>query len=290
MLARLSGHYQRTLILMMVLIVAGLALDLWQSAAQRAGGHAWLDGAIGVIAAPLQGAIAASRRWTLRQWQIVAENRRLVEENARLRVQVADLQTRMTRLEEEHARAERVEALRAAYAELDLPAQLATVIGVGAGGWLSYLVLDRGQADGIRPRDVVVTGEGVVGQVYAVSEQTARVLPISDPASGVAVRVQRSRETGVLKGVGEWQCELRYLAPEAEVQPGDRLLTAGTGGVFPRGLHVGVVTQVREDPQMPGKVAAVKLAADLRNLEEVLVLRAADWQEGGRSVPHRDAG
>ena len=156
---------------------------------------------------------------------------------------------------------------------------MAHVIAVGSGGWLSFLTIDRGRAEGVRVRDVAVTKQGVVGQVCAVAEHSARILPITDIASGVAVRVRRSRETGVLKGLGAWQCELLYLGPQAQVRNGDELLTAGIGGVFPAGLRVGTITSVAADPNTSGKKATVEPAARLQNVEEVLLLRAPRVEE-----------
>jgi rod shape-determining protein MreC len=288
MLARLDSGRSRALVFVCLLLIAAAGLDMWQETARRAGGHTWLDNAVGLAAAPLQRAITGAIAAVERAWRVIAENRRLTEQNALLSVEVQDLQAKVTRLEEDYARAARESGLRAAYPGTEGRSLLAHVIGVGYGGWLSYLVLDRGSADGVKPQDVAVTGEGVVGQVYSATERTARVLPITDPASGVAVRVQRSRETGILKGLGDWECEVRYLPPEADVRPGDRLLTAGTGGVFPKGLRVGTVTWVDTDRSAPGKVAGVKLAADLRKVEEVLLVRAEPIEPtGGADVPHR---
>jgi len=99
------------------------------------------------------------------------------------------------------------------------------------------------------------------------------VLPITDPASGVAALVQRSRETGVLGGTGDGRCELRYLDPDADVATGDTVLTSGAGGIFPKGLLVGTVTAVKQDRRAPGKVAEVRPAAALRKVEEVVLVR-----------------
>ena len=50
-----------------------------------------------------------------------------------------------------------------------------------------------------------------MGQIYGVATHTARVMPITEPSSAVAVRLQRSRDTGILEGLGDWRCEVRYL-------------------------------------------------------------------------------
>jgi len=274
MVVRVEDQRNRAILLLCALSVTALALDAWQSAAQRAGRQMWLDNLICATAAPVQSTLLGAARRVEAAWTAVGRGRRLAEENARLSAKVAELQARVSDLWERSTQADRERALRSAYRGGRRDHRAAHIIGVGAGGWQSYYVLDRGSAHGTRVQDVAVTREGVVGQVYAVSANTSRLLPITDPASGVGVRVQRTRETGILKGTGGWQCELRYLGPNAQVRPGDELLTAGLGGVFPKGLRVGRVVSVGRDPDTSGKTAVVEPAARLEKVEEVLLLRA----------------
>ena len=274
MIVRAARPRNRALLMLCVLAALALGLDAWQRAARRSGGRMWLDSAVCTAAAPAQTVVLRVTAVAQSAWASATEARTLAKENAKLSSRVADLQAKLNALEEQYAELRRERDLRRAYASMSRPEQMAHVIGISAGGWLSYYSIDRGQADGVRLRDVAVTREGVVGQVYAVTGHTAKVLPITDPSGGVAVRVQRSREAGVLKGVGSWRCEMLYMGPQAQVRPGDELLTAGTGGVFPKGLRVGRVTSVSPDPKTSGRVAAVEPEARLRNVEEVLLLRA----------------
>jgi rod shape-determining protein MreC len=79
-----------------------------------------------------------------------------------------------------------------------------------------------------------------------------------------------------VEGLGNWRCEVRYLSPDADVQPGDAVLTSGLGGVFPEGLRVGTVTSVDDEGTCPGKAAEVRPAAQLRRLEDVLLIPACE--------------
>jgi rod shape-determining protein MreC len=270
------------LALLCLLSASALGLGVWQNSARRAGRQMWLEEVICGAAAPAQSALLLAAQRAEGAWASLVKSRRLAEENARLSARVAYLQSKLDDLTERYAGAARERALRHAYPRSGhggRPPQLARVIAVGLGGWLSYLVIDAGSQEGVRLRDVAVTREGVVGQVYAVAGHSARVLPVTDPASGVAVRLQRSREVGLLKGTGDWRCELRHLGPQAQVRVGDELLTAGIGGVFPKGLRAGRVISVAADRNTTGKVAVVEPAAGrLQNVEEVLLLRAAAEQ------------
>jgi rod shape-determining protein MreC len=273
MLARVDRDGSRTLLLLVALVVMGLGLDLWQAATRRAGRTAWFESAVCSVARPLQTALTGTIRFAQQEWAIAAGARKLVKENARLRARVAELEDEASALAEERLAASRTAKLLAT-----LPPTrrrcVAQVIGLGESGWSSLLTVDAGTAREVRQRDVAVTAAGVVGQVVAVTADSARVLPVTEPASAVAVRVQRSRESGILKGSGAWRCEVRYLDPQADVRPGDVIITSGLGGIFPAGLRVGAVTKVRKDRDAPGKVAEVRPWAEVRKIEEVVLLSA----------------
>ena len=98
--------------------------------------------------------------------------------------------------------------------------------------------------------------------------------------------MRRLRDTGVVRGLGRWRCELRYLEPEAQVLPGDLIVTSGMGGVFPGGLRVGTVTSVGSDPQSTGRTASVETAVDIRTVEEVLVIEGRRQAKEAEYVPH----
>lgn len=274
MLAHLENRRSRLLALAVTLCLMSLTLDSWQRAAREAGSHTWLDSTVCAAATPLQGLLAAGADGYARTAARLESARRLAKDNAALRGQVAELQARLIALEEEQGRRARVRELRVATSALAPRAPIAGVIGWGEEGWTSCLTLDRGERAGLRPRDIALAKSGLVGQIYAVSATSARVLPITDPASGVAALVKRSRETGVVKGVGGGGCELRYLGPEADVRAGDLVLTSGAGGIFPKGLLIGTVERVTRAPGLPGRVASVRPAVELRKVEEVAILRA----------------
>ena len=275
MIARIPRRTQSTLLLLTGLVLAAMVLDAWQTAARRAGGQAWFEGIVCEAAAPMQNAIHDTISRMEDVWDVAVRSQSLLQENERLSSRVTALEQVLALNQEAAARSDRHQALLGAYPGLAGSSHLAEVIGCSGSGWDSYLVIDRGRAEDVRQKDVAVTADGVVGQVYAVAEHTARVIPITDPASAVAARIRRSRETGILKGRGPWECDMCYLAPDADVRVGDEVLTAGTGGVYPKGLRVGLVSAVAEAPHPPEKIATVRPAAKLWRVEEVLVLRAA---------------
>jgi rod shape-determining protein MreC len=274
MVGRLQTERARTALLLVALLVCILGLDLWQRVARAHGKVAPLDSAVCALSLPLQRGLVAGADFFDAEWMAIVRARDLIGENANLSARIAFLERSLSQVEEQRSEEQRQAALDQAY-PARLNGALAHVIGLGDGGWSSAFTLDRGAADAIRVQDVAVSPEGVVGQIYAISGHTCRLLPITDPASSVAVRLQRSRDTGILKGIGDWACEIHYLDPEADVRAGDAVITSGLGGIFPQGLRVGTVLALREDADTPGKVAEVEPAAPLRKLEDVMLLRAS---------------
>jgi rod shape-determining protein MreC len=155
------------------------------------------------------------------------------------------------------------------------------VIGRDSTGWWNTARLDKGRRAGIVPGRAVLTADGLAGRTVSVSERTADVLLLSDPACKVSVLVARSGVFGVVEGTGgmkanEPLCKLRFLSPKADVREGDEIVTSGMGGLFPKGLAVGTVRNLRPDSSDPMLVADVEPAANLGLLEYVFVSATAE--------------
>jgi rod shape-determining protein MreC len=138
---------------------------------------------------------------------------------------------------------------------------------------LQLLRIDHGTADGVQKGHPVVVAEGVVGQVHTALGHSAEVLVLVDRNSSIAVRVDRTRARGNVRGTGKpGGCKLDFALRTEDMVEGDALVTSGTDGVFPRGLPVGKVTQLRKNGNGLFQDAAVIPAVDVTRVEEVLVI------------------
>lgn len=150
----------------------------------------------------------------------------------------------------------------------------ARVIGI-ADEEKATLTIDRGSLSGIQPGQAVLAHGGVIGQIWYAGRLTSTVLLLEDPRSRVPVYNARSRARSIVTGGGAGDpLEVNRVRRTDDVQPGDLLISAGSGLIFPRGLPVAMVTAVGK----PGigltlPVTAVP-AASVRHLDEVLVVRA----------------
>ena len=157
----------------------------------------------------------------LRQWREAAQ--RLILENERLR-QVLKVPLR------------EVPALATAH-----------VIGVGGGAFERNVLVNAGSSDGVEAGLPVVDDLGLVGRTIEVGYWTTRVLLVTDLNSRVPVRLERSGDVAIAEGMNEPVMRLRFLAAEATVSVGDRVVTSGHGGVFPPDIPVATVASVDAD-------------------------------------------
>lgn len=159
----------------------------------------------------------------------------------------------------------------------------AEVIGEDTSGFLRYLIIDRGEDDGVREPMPVVTSQGLVGRIVQTSRTSSKVMLITDPSSSVSARIQRTRDTGTVQGVLGGALVMKYIPPEEPVVPGDVVLTSGLGGNFPSRLPIGQVVDVKKTDVDMFQEALLVPSADLRSLETVCVLLSftpADDLEG----------
>ena len=134
------------------------------------------------------------------------------------------------------------------------------------------VLLDKGARDGLSLESVIIDAAGVIGRVIDVYPASSLVMLLTDPESRVAGLVERSREIGLLIGRSQGACEFIYLDATADIQEGDRIITAGLGETFPKGLLLGTVKRVLRDDASGVASAWIELAARLGQREEVLCL------------------
>ena len=193
-----------------------------------------------------------------------AEARGLRLENTRLLGEVA----RSRELKQENERLRRLLGMREDLAPKSIGGSVVTSRLTDQS---QTIVVDRGSDDGVRPDMAVVAWGGAVGRVVSVEKDFARVRLLSDPNSGAAGVVARSRAEGILVGRGGEPMEMRYVPKYADVVVGDRVVASGQDGVFPRGFGLGRVTVVG-DPVGASKSIRVEPEIEYRSLEDVLVL------------------
>jgi rod shape-determining protein MreC len=259
----------RPLMLGGVLLLAAL---LWYSVSLRLQDETnFLESLVLRLTGPVQagfdrGIVGAADIWSHYLYLVdtAEDNRNLVEENRTLRAVLA--LSDEIRLENDRLR------LLLDFKETqDLVTLPAKVIAEDASSWFRTVTIDKGSEQGVTEGLPVVVAEGVVGRVVRSSPGFSRVLLVTDASSAVASLLQDNRARGICRGKGE-QLVFDFVLRREDVGVGDRVVTSGMGGVFPKGLVIGLVESVDRQEYGLFQVIEVTPAVDFSHLEEVLVL------------------
>jgi rod shape-determining protein MreC len=186
------------------------------------------------------------------------ENQELELENQRL----LQWQQVAQRLEDENAELRNLVKFAPQGAVSSVAAQ---VIADSGGAFLRNILINVGRNEGVERGQPAMTGDGLVGRVIEVGHRTARILLLTDINSHIPVVIEGTRERAMLNGDDSDQPRLVYVEPKTPLKPGDRVVTSGSGGMFPPDLPVGVVASV-------GRIIRVEPSADLARLEMVRVV------------------
>lgn len=225
--------------------------------------------------APFQVVFSWIGRGTGRVWSDyigLVDTRR---DNQHLQERVAGLEGALLRLDELERENRRLSELLSFRARVEGNVYGARVIGRDAGPLAMTLTIDRGARDQLRRGMAVLAPQGVVGQIAEVSHTAARVVLLTDHNSGIDAIVQRSRARGVVQGGADGDCYMNYLHRDADVVVGDRIITSGLDGIFPKGLVVGEVVEVARRHRGLLQAAVVRPSVAVDRLEEVLVVDTA---------------
>ncbi|MGH7824812.1 MAG: rod shape-determining protein MreC [Candidatus Binatia bacterium] len=193
-------------------------------------------------------------------------------DNEKLKKRILEIEAEKNRLLEAEATNRRLRQLLEFRSNLPARSITASIVANSASTWFQSCLLDKGTADGIRKGMAVVTPLGVVGRVIAVTGRSSKVLLVTDPNSGVDVLVQRTRARGIVSGSLGNGTVMKYVKQSEDVQEGDRLVTSGLDGAFPKGLMVGIVTKVSKQHLGLFQFIEVTPAVNFSKAEEVLVV------------------
>ncbi len=224
------------------------------------------------ITAPFQKLIKQTTNSTEELWLNYFHLVDVHHENTQLKSEIHELKMANSRYRELLATQGRLEELLQFKQTINRPVLAAQVIGLDPTGWFKSVIIDKGKWAGLRLDMPVVNAFGVVGRVVSVSSNYAKVLLIIDQNSAVDCLVQRSRDRGMLKGLMSEICKLDYVAKSNNITVGDIVVTSGLGGVFPKGLPVGRILDVKEISGELFKDIKIRTAVDFSKLEEVLVI------------------
>src|SRR5512139_2298017 len=202
-----------------------------------------------------------------------ASQSQLREENAELRAKLLESSLAAQRYEAARAEAGQLRRLIGAGERLPLKSQPAEIVYGGRDPYSRKVVIDKGSQSGVRAGAPVLDDQGVIGQVTRVHALAAEVTLLTDKDQAIPVQVVRNGLRAVAFGAGSsGMLELRFMAANAEIQNGDRLVTSGIDGTYPPGIPVATVARIERDAAYAFARIVCQPAAGIDGGRYVLVL------------------
>ena len=224
------------------------------------------------VISPVQEGLANSKQSLSSFWENYLVIVNTSKENAILKKQISRLESDLFTMEEVRKENLRLKQLLNYSDEVGHTRVLAQVVGWDSANEFKVIRLNKGTDHGIKVMAPVITDQGLVGYVYRATPTYADVLTILDQNNRIDVVVERTRTHGIVEGVFNFKCALKYVMRNDPVEVGDKLITAGVGGIYPKGVKVGMITDIsKENFGMTLSIEVVP-SVDFDKLEEVIVL------------------
>lgn len=230
------------------------------------------------FASPLQSASSKATGATSGFFQQIWNFRSTASENEQLKQRVATLETELNNARQAETENERLRTLLKLNEEIKITNVPARVIARDPSIWFNTITINRGSTSGISVNMPVVSGTGIVGRVITVSPFAAQVMLITDEKAGAGAVVGQLGQSGALGSVrgradlGVGIIEMRYVSGLEKVEVGDSVMTTGQDGIYPPGLNVGRVVDVKRGTATQAHQILIQPGAQLDHLEEVAVL------------------
>jgi rod shape-determining protein MreC len=226
-----------------------------------------------VVTAPIQTGLAKASRATFGLWATYLDWKNVRAENRRLREEVQELRVQGLRVTETSDENRRLRRLLALQEHLPLTTLSGEVIAREWGGWIRSLTVNRGRGDNVPRLTAVISPSGLIGRVVDVRPGVSIVQVLTDPTSTVGAHVLRTRTPGIVEGDPRGTLRFKFMARDgASIQTGDVLVTAGQGGLFPRGIPIGTVRTIDNRGAALFHYAEITPAVDFARVDEVLLV------------------
>ena len=230
------------------------------------------------FASPLQNASSKASNATSGFFQQIWNFRSTAQENEQLKQRLSALETELNQARHAEAENARLKALLELHEKNEIKAVPARVIARDPSVWFNTITINRGSTSGVEINMPVVTGGGIVGRVITVSPFASQVMLITDEKAGAGAVVGQLGQSGALGSVrgradlGVGLIEMRYVSGLEKVEVNDNVMTTGQDGIYPPGLNVGRVVDVRNGTATQAHQILIQPGAQLDHLEEVAVL------------------
>ena len=277
--------------LMIALLVGNFVLMAWdarESDSNQRVARVWMQTIAGFVQSP----VTSIGAWVNDNLQYFAGLRTAQNENDVLKQKVQELEVELQSKQDLASENTRLKELLQLKQESKYQVLPSRVIGRDSSTWFNAAFINRGSADGVKLYMPVVSNGGLIGRITAVSPLSSQVTMITDERSGVGAiigEIGTSQALGVVSGVKDKGIlEMRYVPGSTEVKEGDPVFTSGQDGIYPQGLKLGEIAEVRQGSATVSHTIFIKPNSKISSMQEVAVLlyEAPQRPKFEQSVPN----
>lgn len=154
--------------------------------------------------------------------------------------------------------------------------QAAIVIAKDAGNWFDVFTVNKGTSSKINENSAVINNKGLIGRVTNVASSSANVITIIDPNHSVSGMISRTGDLVQIDGdlmlKKDGLCKMTIITEDADIMIGDTVETSGVGGIYPRGIMIGIVKEFKNNEEGTGQYAVIEPYVDFQHIYEVLII------------------
>lgn len=268
---------KKTVVIILIAVLISLILAILS--AVSGGRISPVGSLINIISEPIQSVTSGVSEYFSDKADRAMRYDEMEKENERLR---EELELVKQALRENEAMGKENVQLRAALAlrerDSSFVFEAAEIVAKNADNWTRSFTINKGSSAGIAADNCVITAEGMVGYVSEVGATWATVTAITDTTMEASAIASRTRDVASAEGDFELMSDgcfrLSYLPRNTQILAGDVIETSGVGGLFPKGIVLGSVVEVKNESHGISKYAIVKPAVDLDNVNHVLVIKS----------------
>jgi len=232
---------------------------------------------VGAVVMPFQTLFTSTSKGVGGFFGYFADVKKIKEENKQMSEKIDELNNTIRNIEEFKLENERLKSM------LDLKQDMwnynlvsAEVIAKDPGNWFNTFTIDKGTSSGLSVREAVITSKGLVGYIYEIGTNYAKVVTIIDSNSSTGSLVVRTRDIAMIEGDLELGmdglCKMTYISKDASVITGDLIETSGLGGIYPKGILIGKIREIRPETHSVSQYAVVEPVVDFERISEVFVV------------------
>ncbi|SDN57528.1 rod shape-determining protein MreC [Acetanaerobacterium elongatum] len=215
---------------------------------------------------------------------------KISEENETLREELRSMREKMVDYETYKAENEQYrQFLDLKKDNPDFVFETGMVIGRDPTDYFYSFTIDKGSVNGIELYDPVITPDGLVGRISEVSYTDSKVITLLNPGIDVGAFNDRTRDTGIISGElnlsKNGKCKMSYISRDSSASSGDIITTSGIGGVFPKGLIIGTISDIKTEAHGISLYAEIMPSANIAKVRDVFVITSFKGQNGTQPTP-----